>query len=503
MPRAKQTTSTTEQEVTKASSFPGPIGSDKDIDRFKMSESGYVGLNMFNGITTEELKRELNFPYSIKVYRQMSYHAAVNSALMLFNNLVRKVKWDVVEPKNATEEDKRRTEFIRECIDDMEQPWEDVISDALTMNIFGFSVLEKVYRRRLRANGSKYDDGLVGWKKLPIRNQMSIEKFIMSGDANEILGVKQNLSRIAHNYSQVELPPDLIKRIPRSKFLLFRTGNHRGNPYGVSPLRDAYVAWRYLTSIEELEANGVSKDISGIPLLKLPPQYLSNDASPEQKAIKDYFANALRNMQVNQQSGIMLPAVFDPDTRQPLFELSLLSNDGKRAYDTSKVKDYYQKAIYTSLACDILVMGQSSTGSYALGTLKSSITGAAVESMLIQIKNELNRDLIRQTFELNGWDVTRMPTLDYDGVEPVDLESLSKYWQRLASVSLVEVDRELLNSIRVAGGIDPKPLDEEVDLNKLSANTSRSGDGMSTPYEGTRKQPGSGDDNSQNMDNKA
>ena len=45
-------------------------------DRFKLSESGYMGLNIFNGITNEEMKKELNFPQSLKTFKSMSYHAS-------------------------------------------------------------------------------------------------------------------------------------------------------------------------------------------------------------------------------------------------------------------------------------------------------------------------------------------------------------------------------------------------------------------------------------------
>ena len=44
-----------------------------------------------------------------------------------------------------------------------------------------------------------------------------------------------------------------------------------------------------------------------------------------------------------------------------------------------------------------------------------------------------------------------MGTMDIDQLVEVDLESLSKYWQRVASVGLVEVDREVLNVVRAAG----------------------------------------------------
>jgi hypothetical protein len=54
--------------------------------------------------------------------------------------------------------------------------------------------------------------------------------------------------------------------LPRSKILLFRAGRHKGDPFGKSMLRDAYLAWRFLSVIEEIEANGVAKDLAGLPV---------------------------------------------------------------------------------------------------------------------------------------------------------------------------------------------------------------------------------------------
>jgi len=59
--------------VTKASTQDTP-------ERFRMSELGYSGLAMFNGVSNEELKRELNFPNNIKIYKQMM-HAVKNNLL--------------------------------------------------------------------------------------------------------------------------------------------------------------------------------------------------------------------------------------------------------------------------------------------------------------------------------------------------------------------------------------------------------------------------------------
>lgn len=472
-------------------------------ERFKLGESGYLGLNIFDGVTKDELKKELNFPRSIETFKQMSYHSTVNAALTLYANLIGKVKWKFLPPQDATEEEKRQAQIINEMMHDMDQPWGEFINDVMSAQVFGFSIHEKVFRRRLRESGSKYNDGLISWKKLPIRNQETIDKFIFSDDGNEIKGVKQDLTLVHDMYNRYSSRTDKTVVLPRSKFMHFRVGRHKGDPFGKSPLRDAYLAWRYLTIVEEIESNGVAKDLVGFPVLKLPPMYLSPDATPEQKAIRTYYENVMRNLQINQQSALILPNAYDPETRQPLFELELLSLDGKKGMDTDKIKTYYKNLILTSLFADVLVLGQGATGSFALGQIKNSLSGSAAESLLETFTETINQDLIRHTYELNGWDVARMGRMDYENLEADDLETESKFWQRIASVGLVEVDRAVLNRIRSIAGIEPLADDTPVDYENLSNNTSRAGDGMVTAGEGTADNVSGSDTSSNNLENNA
>ena len=471
-------------------------------ERFKLSEAGYLGLNVYAGVTQDEIKKELNFPNSIQTYKQMSYHGTINSALTLFDTLVSKADWKFKAPKDATPAELDQARIINEMMNDLQgQTWADFISEALSSNVYGFSVHEKVYRRRTKEHGSKYNDGLIGWRKLPIRNQETIQRFVFSDDGNEIIGVRQDLTQVSDPYNRYSQRSNNAVVLPRSKIMLFRAGKHKGDPYGKSPLRDAYLAWRFLSVIEEIEANGVAKDLAGLPVLKLPPQYLAADASPDQKAIRAYYENVMRNLQVNQQSALILPQAYDQDTRQPLFSLELLSLNGSKAMDTSKIKEYYKNLILTSLFADLLTMGQTGGGSFALGQIKSSLSGNAAEAMLKKITQVINDDLIRQTYELNGWDTSRMGYMDFDNIQTEDLESFSKAVQRYASTGMLEIDRDVLNRIRESVGIDALPEDEEPNLEAMPANTSRSGDGFATAGEGTATNPSGTDTSSNNLEN--
>ena len=201
---------------------------------------------------------------------------------------------------------------------------------------------------------------------------------------------------------------------------------------------------------------------------------------------------------------MILPNAYDPETKQPLFKLDLLSVNSKKSYNISEIKEYYKNLIFTSLSSDILIMGQSSTGSFALGAIKNSLAASHAQNLLSVITEVLNYDLIRQTYELNGWDVARRGRLDVDNLQEADLESISKYWQRVTSVGLVEKDREVLNAIRIAGGIDALPSDLEPQQELLTATTSRSGDGMAKGSgNGTSDTVASTDTSSTNLDNAA
>ena len=206
---------------------------------------------------------------------------------------------------------------------------------------------------------------------------------------------------------------------------------------------------------------------------------------------------------MNQQSALILPQAYDPDTRNPLFELELLSLNGSKAMDTTKIKEYYKNMIVTALFADVLIMGQQGGGSLALGQIKNSLSASAAESMLDKIVNVINNDLIKQTYELNNWDTSRMGSMDYDNLESDDLESFSKAVQRFASTSVIEVDRAVLNRVRESIGVDPLPLDQEPNKEYMPKATSRASDGMAvgTTGNGTSTIASGADTSSNNLEN--
>ena len=470
------------------------------LPRLNLSEIGYNGLHISNSQILEEIKRELQFPTSVITYKQMTYDSMVSAALNYFEQMMLKAKFTFKPHELADETQKEYAKFMTECISDMEHSWQDFIQEVSSMNTYGFCVNEIILRKRLRSKGSKYNDGQIGIRKLPVRSQDSIE---WDYDENQnLVGLKQRIAKVGSSGRVLLTAKGQEIKIPREKFLLFRLGKKKDSPVGESPLRGCYYAWKYKAGVEEQELTGLNRDLSGVPVAWIPPQMMSDDASPDMKTQYGMFQNIVRNINNNQQAGMVLPLMYDEVSKQPIFKFELLKNDGGKAYDTTAIKTYYSNAILTTLSADVLILGQGSTGSYALGSIKGSLAAIAIESKCKEICNVINQHLIPILADLNDWEITRLPELHMDDLEAVSLEETSKYFQRLASVGFLPRTPEVIDRILEIAGLDSLPENTNLD-DILTSSTSKAGQGFQTAGAGTSTDPTNISTGDANLENTA
>ena len=76
-------------------------------------------------------------------------------ALNLMEMDIAKAEWLVKIPEGHEDDLKEKAKFLETVIEDMEHTWNDFIRQAATFNRYGFAPVEKVYRRRTRANGKQ------------------------------------------------------------------------------------------------------------------------------------------------------------------------------------------------------------------------------------------------------------------------------------------------------------------------------------------------------------
>lgn len=425
-------------------------------------EIGVSGLKVFSGYLNEEYQQELRGQQAVKIYRQMSEtDPVVNAVLTAIVLILRAVDWRV-EPSNDTPQAEKEAEFARSLLDDMSHTWEDTVSEIMSMLSFGWAYHEMVLKRRVgpdQKDGSarsKFTDGRIGLRKLPIRSQDSLMRWEMQADGG-IDGLWQ-------------MPPQggQLLYIPIERALLFRTTSKKNSPEGVSILRAAYRPWYIKKTVEDMEAIGIERELAGLPVVSIPAKFLAAGASDADKLVAQTYTKIARDLKFNQQGGIVIPsdhfpnAAGDPSS-VAMVDVKLLSTGGRRAIDTDPVIARYNRNIAMSALADFITLGDQK-GSYALSKNKSELFLRACETYLNQVAAVVNRFMLPRIWAYNGISYDLMPEMKPGRVAPVDLAELGTYIQQLAQAGApLFPNPELSDHLADVAGLPEPP--EETGLN--------------------------------------
>lgn len=426
-----------------------------------LAELGGTGLRHQNGYIDENVTRDLRWPNCIKIYEEMEQDALISGALYAVKQFIKSADWRIEEydgpnkPANAAE----HAQFVRTCLDDLAKPWSETLDEILSYLPYGFSVHEIVYKKRLGLNQtnkrfkSKYNDGLYGWRKFPIRSQDTITDFKMD-EHGELEEIRQQ---------------DFWNRtdtwIPENRFLLFRTTSYKDNPRGLSILRSAYRSWYFRKNIEVQEAIGIERDLSGIPIIRVPSEILDPDADENSKKVRKMYETMGAQLKRNDQSYILLASdIYGGDetgTGEHIYDVELLSSSGSRQVNTGPVIERYDRRIMQSMLTDFLLLGGQSVGSYSLASSKVDAFKTAIVSYLDNIAQQMNSKAIPLLFEVNGWDATRTPKMVHDGVDTVDLSGLGQFLKQAGEAGFITPDEGIENQVRDWAGFEKMKYDGE------------------------------------------
>lgn len=431
-----------------------------------MIELGATGLKRNAGYITEEFLPQLKGRKAVQIYKEMADNdPTVGALLFAVDRLMRQINWRV-EPAGTNAEQKQAAEFVEQCMEDMSTTWDDVISEILTMLPFGWSWHEIVYKRRVGPwekdgkNRSKYTDGRIGWRKIPIRAQETLVRWVF----DETGGVQAMVQMAPPSYKQVVIPIE--------KSLLFRVSTAKGNPEGRSFLRNAYRPWYMKKRLEEIEGIGAERDLAGLPVARVPSDYLSAAKGTDKNKMVEAFRTMVRSVRRNEQEGIIVPRLIDPDTKQDMFDFSLLNSGGGRQFDINSIIRRYEERILMTVLADFILVGHQSVGSYALHTDKTGLFRASMNSIASSIADVFNRYAIPRLFEVNGWKLDELPQLVPGDIDPPDLTQLSAFMGQLQSAGIQWFpDPELEKFLRDAARL-PKLDDTQEAVKEAEARQS-------------------------------
>ncbi len=413
----------------------------------RSKEIGRIGQRRYGGTLYEEFLPQLRGRRGIAVYDEMSENDDIVGAILFaIEMLVRQCDWNV-EPGGSTAKDKEAAEFVKSCMDDMQDTWIDTISEILSFLTFGWSFHEIVYKRRMGNTKdprmkSKYNDGLIGWKKLPIRAQDTLYQWEYDTEDN-LLGMTQMP------------PPDFgTFTIPMEKALLFRTKSRKNNPEGRSILRTAYRPWYFKRRIQEIEGIGIERDLAGLPVLYGPEGLdLWDENMPDNIRIRKGLEDIVRNIRRDEMEGVVLPYGY---------KLELLSSGGNRQFDTNAVINRYDTRIAMTVLADFIFLGHEQTGSFALSSDKTELFAVAIGAFLDIICETFNRQGIPSLIDINGKHfagITDYPKMTHGDIEDVDITKMSQFIRDMTGIGVLVPDDGLEDYIRQVGHLPERTSD--------------------------------------------
>lgn len=435
-------------------------------------EWGTTGLRQWGGSIYEERLRALRGREGRREYREMRLNDPVISAV--FFAILNAIKQTSIRIEPASEDmaDIEAAEFINTCFFDMSFTWQDQLTFAVEPTLEqGFSLLEVIYKRRLGLNPPKYtqdparsmyDDGRIGWRKLPPRPAETLAQG-SEWDFDEngmVQGVVQQPETTFEGQSNTIY-------LPIEKLLHFRTTVHpANNPEGLPITRAMYLPYYYSRNIAELEGIGVERDLAGLPVAYMGGDTTRKGENNDYEALKDLVSN-IRN---DEQAGIVIPYAKMGEGAMEgngvLLELlSPSSGGGGKQFNTSEILDRYDKLKAISVLAQFIMLGMGNVGSYALSRHQGDIFVLAIGAFLDGIAAVFNRHGIPKLILMNAFPrITGFPELKFSTLGVPDLQTIADFVNKLVDKAVLTPDLQLEQHLRQLADLPQRQEREQVNV---------------------------------------
>lgn len=488
--------------------------------RLRLGELGNPYIKAVGGFIEESKKKELQYPASLDTFDRMASNATVAQGIYAGEVFLTKslltAKFEA--GKAQTQASKDFADFLNWNIQNfVGNSWYDAITNIITFRKYGFSWLEKVFAKNDSIKWkSKYR---YKYQKLAPRSQRSVRewKFDDAIEKRNLIGLYQwKPSSAVGNMMYGDAYPVRNMNdtyIRREKFMLFSWNSTNNNPQGKSDLVDCYKAYKELEMINSYEVVGVSKDMGGVVVLRLPNDHI-NKAAEDPSSEEALALNALQKNAAAIHAGDQSYMILGSDTQgengngKYTYDVELKGIEGSgKQYKTSELIEQRKKDILNILGASFLMVGQDGTGSYNLADSKKQMLAFYMERILMFIRSVFEREFIKSLADINELSLEQdeMPVMVFGELNETDSEAASKMIQRVASVGLLPLHKDILIQAWQQCGFDTRTIEAEGEdsiLERLTASTTRAGDGMKEGMpSGTGK--ANGNNSALNMDNTA
>jgi hypothetical protein len=229
-----------------------------------------------------------------------------------------------------------------------------------------------------------------------------------------------------------------------------------------SVLRGAFRPWTFKKHLEEIEAIGAERGVSGIPIAWVPSNIAAPDSDDTQAQLtKDAYKELVKNIRRDSQEGIVFPLMYD-DNGNKMFDLTLLTTQGSETGKIGEMIERKSREMLQVCLAEFIMLGAGKSGSFALSQSKVDLFLQAISSYLDLIEEVFNTYAVPRLFELNPqFKVTELPKIRHEGVKDADLKNMADYVSKLIGAGAMQPDEGLADYLRVSAGLPSIVISED------------------------------------------
>jgi hypothetical protein len=368
-------------------------------------EIGDTGTRILSGYISEEYNSKLIGTAGVAIYDEMrKSDGTVRAVVQAVTLPIRAANW-FVKPASEDQADQDIASFVDDCLFEYSTiSYPDFLRQALLSLVFGVMAFEKVYTTR-EVDGQTR----IVWSKLAPRLPRSIQKWEIKDGA---FGITQTRS------------DGVTAEIPGDRLLLFINEIEGENWWGTSILRAAYKPWFMKSTLEKIDAIAHERQGIGVPKITLPDGATKSDVTKAEDIAK--------NMRANHQA-----YAIQPDG----YSIEFMDMKASTTRDTSNSLAYHSREIMKSALAQFLELGSTNAGgtggSRALSQDHSDLFMLSLETVARWFAGVMSKDAIRELVDLNFDNVSKYPTLDFEGITEADVKAIADTYASLVTSGAV------------------------------------------------------------------
>lgn len=392
---------------------------DMRVVHVREAAQGTSGTKIYSGYIDEEYLARMKGTQRADEFDKMRRSDSdVVMLLAAVRNLILSAVWEI-EPGDESEQAKADAELVKHILMcDMENTWDQFLTEALTCMIFGHSVFERTHKM---VQAHPKFGSYVGLQNLAWRNPRTIERWNLDPETKKLSSVTQ----VAHGDVQKYIDMD-------ARYLTIISLMREGQNYeGISMLRGVYGSYMRKNTYMKLNAIGIEKFAIPTPVAEIP----DIDINSEQYT---NMIDVLENFVGHESQYITHPVGW---------KITLVNN----TYDPEKVERSVEAEggrMAKAFLANFLNLGSGGGGSYALSNDLSDFFMSGLDFLANLIVADLNRVVIPELIQINFGSRQVYPKVIHSGISDKAGKELAETLTQLYNGKFVQPDDELEKFLR-------------------------------------------------------